>query len=112
MPFKREEMECACITSEMASSLLAGAPLYAWSESIGSTANFSVRRQVQGSHFTEKAELVDKGGAEPHSTVAFGPLKDQNAYIRTLRPSFSTLNPSGRQARLIYEWRIGIRADD
>lgn len=61
--------------------MLADVPLYAWIESSGSTADFNVLRQVQGRHFTETAELVDKGGAEPHSTVTLGPLKHQNADI-------------------------------
>lgn len=110
MRSKREEIECACIASEMA-SILADAPLYAWSESSGNTADFNVRRQGQGRHFTETAELVDKGGGGTPLHGSPWPTKRSECF-HTLRPSCSTLNPSGCQARLIYEWRIGIRADD
>jgi len=77
--------------------------MWSWSEFNGTTAwqSLAAASDVQGTYFTEKAEVVDKGGGNTPLRRPW-PTTSSECLV-TLRRTFSTLISAERQASLIYE---------
>ena len=76
--------------------------IWTWSEFNGTTAWQSLAASdVQGKYFTEKAEVVDKGGGKTPLRRPW-PTTSSECLV-TLRPTISTLDSAERRVRLLYE---------